>query len=433
MNVVVEELAPCRKKLKVDVQAERVDEALKHVVDDFQKHAKIPGFRPGKAPRAMIEKRFASEIDDELRRTFVPRIFREVVAQEKLHVVGSPRIEELKFEKGAPLSFSTVVEFIPAFDLPDYRSMRLTSQELGQVTDADVDEALQRLATAHADYKDIEGRSAQEGDFAVIDFTSTCEGKPLLEIAPAAKNLAQNQNLWMWLKPDVFLPGFCAQLYGMQLEEQKQVEVELPSDFEIEPLRGKKVVFSVTLRKLKERVLPPLDETFAHERFKVSLNELRAGLRQDLEAQRERVRRRNLAGELMQKLEEAVKCELPDTLVQQQTQHVIYDIVRENQSRNVPDSMLEERRDEIFKSAGQQARARVKTGIILSRIAKEENLQVTEQEMNDQMTWMANEHNMSPAQLVAQLDKANALGQVERDLLNQKTMDYLIEMMTKTA
>lgn len=431
MNVVVEELAPCRKRLKIEINSERVNQELKHVADDFQKHAKIPGFRVGKVPRDVVEKRFASQIDEEFKRVSIPRFFREAVRQEKLNLVGSPQIENLQFQKGSPLSFSTIVEFIPAFDLPDYRSMRLTPHEVEQVTDADVNQALERLTTSFATYKDIEGRNAEEGDFAIVDFTSTCEGKPLLEIAPEAKNLAQNQNLWIWLKPDVFIPGFCVQLYGMKLEEQKQVEIEMPAEFEIEALRGKKVLFSVTLRGLKERVLPTLDDAFSQERFGLGLEELRARIRQDLEAQREQDRRRKWNAELIQKLEEAVKIELPESLVQRQTQRMIYDIVRENQSRGVSDAMLEEKKDEIVKAADNQARSRVKMGLILSRIAEEEKLQVNNEEMGVQIGWMAQQYNMTPAKLLERLDKADTLGLVEEDVLQRKTINHLIEMMTK--
>jgi trigger factor len=145
MNIAVEDIAPCRKRLKIEIPANRVTEELDRVTTGFQKEARIPGFRAGKAPKGMVEKRFAKEIEEELKRVLVPQAYRDAVKSKSLRVVSAPQIEDLSYQKGLSLSFSTVVELAPEFPLPDYKSIQVAKESPTEVTDADIQEVVDQM------------------------------------------------------------------------------------------------------------------------------------------------------------------------------------------------------------------------------------------------------------------------------------------------
>ena len=164
------------------------------MADDFQKEARIPGFRPGHAPRTVVVKKFHKDIESEAQRTLVPEAYQEAITEKKLRVVSQPEIEDLKYQAGLSLSFSTVVELVPDFKLPDYKGLVLKKQET-EVTDEDVEKTLKSLADQRANFEDAPDRPLAMDDFAVISYTGKLDGKPLIELVPDAKNLAHNPQL----------------------------------------------------------------------------------------------------------------------------------------------------------------------------------------------------------------------------------------------
>src|SRR5476649_283128 len=191
MNITVEDVAPCKKRLKIEVPANRVKQAYDRVADDFQKEARIPGFRPGHAPRTVVVKKFHKDIESEAQRTLVPEAYQEAVSEKKLRVVSSPEIEDLKYQPGLSLSFSTLVELVPEFKLPEYKGLALKKQET-EVTDEEIDKTLTNLADQRAQFDDAPERPLAMDDFAVISYTGKMDDKPLLELVPESKNLAVN-------------------------------------------------------------------------------------------------------------------------------------------------------------------------------------------------------------------------------------------------
>jgi trigger factor len=175
MNITVEDVAPCKKRLKIEVPANRVKQAYDKVADDFQKEARIPGFRPGHAPRTVVVKKFHKDIESEAQRTLVPEAYQEAIAEKKLRVVSQPEIEDLKYQAGLSLSFSTLVELVPDFKLPDYKGLVIKKQET-EVTDEDVEKTLKSLADQRANFEDAPDRPVAMDDFAVISYTILISG-----------------------------------------------------------------------------------------------------------------------------------------------------------------------------------------------------------------------------------------------------------------
>ncbi len=425
MNVAVEEINPCRRRLRIEVPPNEVNEEIERITGEFQKWAKIPGFRPGKAPKAVIAKRFEKEIDEEVRRSVAPKAYRKAVADKKLRVVSAPQIEEMKFERGLSLSFSTVVDLAPDIRLPQYKGIPLKAVVEG-AADEEVDKTMEAVREQHAEFEDVAGRAVEAGDFAVVSFTAACEGRPLLEVAPAAKALAARENLWVHVEADAFLPGFGAQITGLGIGDRKDVQVEFPADFPHAELRGKNAVFFTEIKGLKRKVLPALDDALARKAAGKDLEALRAEIRERIaeeKAAEAEVQRRN---EVVDYLLGRVDFDLPESVVQAQTRSVIRRIVEENSVRGVPAETLQSKKDEIYQMAAKSARDRVKASFLVTRIAEAEKIEVTQEEMNRRLQQLAVRYGMTARKLAEELEKHDGLGQIEEELLIGKTLDFLV-------
>ncbi|HLP78942.1 MAG TPA: trigger factor, partial [Candidatus Paceibacterota bacterium] len=212
MNVTVENLAPCKKLVRVEVESQKVDATFESITKDFQKQASLPGFRPGKAPRDMVIRKYEKDIEEEVKRKLISEAYRDAMKEQKLEVIGYPDIEEIQFGRGQALQFAATVETAPEFELPEYKGIPV-KREIRSVTNDDLERALDALRQQQVDFKTVE-RTAQTGDMAVLNYTGTCDGKPITETAPTAKGLTEQKNFWVEMQSNSFIPGFADQLLG---------------------------------------------------------------------------------------------------------------------------------------------------------------------------------------------------------------------------
>ena len=425
MSVIIENIAPCRKKLRIEVAATRIAGVRAEILQEFRKVAAIPGFRPGKAPQPMVEKRYASEIAQELQQRIIPDAYREAVKEQKLRVVGQPHVESVDNPPGQPMVITAAVDTAPEFKLPEYKGIAVKKTET-PVTDADVEKTVDSLREQQSDFLDVTGRGLKTGDFAIVNYSSVAEGKPISELAPDAKTLGEHKDFWLLINSDSFLPGFCDQLLGAQVGEKKQVLVTFPADFAVKPLASKKATYFVDITGIKEKKLPEVTDDFAKKVGVDSVEKLKAEIRKGLVAEREQQANAELRKQVVDHLLSQVEFELPEALVAEETRSIVYDLVRENTQRGVGKDVLESKKDEIFGYASQGAKERVRTSFILDAIAQAEKLTVTEAEMEQRLAVMATRYRMPAEKLKAQLDERGGLGEVEEQILVAKTLDFLL-------
>jgi trigger factor len=436
VNVTVESLAPCKKLLRVEVEAKQVDETFETVAREVQRSVRLPGFRPGKAPRDMVLRRFEKDILDQVRQRLINEHYRKAVDEQKLDVLGQPDIEEIQFSRGQPLQFAATVETAPEFELPAYRGLPVQVEER-EVTDADVDRAIEAIREPRAEFRTVD-RPLQTGDIAVVNYTGTCDGKPITEVAPTAQGLTERKSFWVDTKSEAFIPGFAAQLLGAKAGEQRTVPVDFPADFVTPQLAGKHGVYEVQLVEVKERVLPAVDEAFAKTMGAGSVEELRAGVRRDLEKELKYSQHRNIRNQLVRALVERVNFELPESVLARETKNVVYDLVQENTKRGVSRSAIEQHKDEIYSAASQGARGRVKTAFLLQRIAEKEDIKVSEQEIGQRVSYLAALYQIPAQKFLQDLQKRNGLIEIFDQVMNEKVLDFLeqhaqIEKVPPTA
>lgn len=423
MNVSIENLAPCRKLLRIEIDAEAVAAAFDAMVNEFRKEANLPGFRPGKAPRDMVAKRYEKEIADEVRRKLLSENYRKAVEEQKLDVLGVPDIEEIQFGRGQAMLFAATVETAPEIQLPEYKGLP-AKREIRSVTDEDVARALDVLREQRATFETA-ARAAATGDIVVVNYTGTCEGKPIGEIAPAAKSLGEAKAFWIGIEARSFLPGFAEQLIGTQAGDRRTVTIDFPADFRTTELAGKRGEFAVEVVEVKERVLPPLDEVLAKALGADSLDKLREGVRKDLENELKYKLDRQVRTQIIRELLSRVQFELPESAVATETRNVVYDIVNENARRGVGREMIERDKEAIYAAAANSAKERVKIAFLVQKIAEQEDIKVSNEEIARRATTLAAMYQIPPDKFVKDLQKRNGLVEIYDQLAHEKVMEFL--------
>ncbi len=423
VNVTIEELAPCKKLMRVELDAKEVDAAFESMVKDFQRSASLPGFRPGKAPREMVLRRYDKDIQDEVKKKLIPDAYRKAIDEKKLDVVGAPDIEEIQFGKGQPLQFAATVETAPEFQLPEYKGLP-AKRESAKVTDEDVEKAINLLRERQVNFQTVD-RPAANGDVAVVNYTGTSGGKPLTEIAPTARGLTEQKNFWVNMEPNSFIPGFADQLLGAKAVDKRTVNVDFPADFVTPQLANLKGTYEVEVVEIKHKVLPALDEAFAKGYGAESLEKLREGVRKDLENELTYKQNKAVRNQLIDELLRRVSFELPESAVAHETRNVVYNIVRENQQRGIGREVIEKEKDAIYSAAAESAKTRVKAGFLLAKIAEKEEIKVSQQEVLNRIQSLATMYQIPPEKFIKDLQQRNGVVEIYDQLANEKVIDFL--------
>jgi trigger factor len=423
VNVTVENLAPCKKLVRIELDAKQVDETFESVTKDYAKQASLPGFRPGKAPRDMVLKKYEQDIKDDVKRKLISESYRKALEEKKFDVLGQPDIEEIQFGRGQALQFAATIETAPEFELPEYKGLP-AKQEARAVTEADMERALDALRQQQVSFTTVD-RPAATGDIVVVNYTGTTEGKPLTDLAPTAKGLTEQKNFWVEMDGKTFIPGFADQLLGAKAGDKRTINVDFPADFVTPLLTGKKGVYEVEVVEVKEKILPALDEAFAKSFGAENVEKLREGVRRDLETELSNTRNRGIRNQLIRSLLDRVNFDLPESAVAQETKNVVYDIVRENQKRGISRDLIEQQKDQIYLAAASGAKERVKVAFLLQKIAEKEDIKVAQEEIAQRIGTLAAAYQIPAEKFVKDLQKRNGLIEIYDQLMNEKVIDLL--------
>jgi trigger factor len=425
VEVTVTDLSPCRKQLRIEVDAETVDAKFDTVAKDFRRQAHIPGFRPGKAPLANVMRAYNDKIAEEAKRALMADSYTEALKSNNLKPVIMPEIEELQFGHGKPFQYMATLEVSPAFELPEYTGLEV-EKERRSVTDEDVNKGLSTLQEQRVEYRDV-ARAMGEDDFVVVNYTGTIDGKPITDIVKVARGITEQSSAWLHLKRNPLVPGLVEGLIGASKGDKKSITVTFPKEFIYEELTGKEGQYEVEVVEIKEQALPELDDTFAKSFGAESIAKLREGVETDLKNELEYSQKQSVRNQCVQRLLDAVNCDLPETIVNQATRAAVHNIVQSNHNRGVSKEVIEENKDDIYNNAKANAEIRVKANYILAQIAEKEDVKVSEQELSRQVTAMAMQQKIKPQKMADQLKENGGIYEVQEEILNAKIIDLLEE------
>jgi trigger factor len=396
VNITVENLAPCKKLLRVELDGKAVDDAFDTMTKNYQKQAALPGFRPGKAPRDLVLKKFEADIKDEVKRKLIGDSYRKALEEKKLNVIGYPDIEEIQFGRGQNLQFAATIETAPEFQLPEYKGLPV-KREAKSVTDGDVERALKMLAQQHIKFETV-ARELKMGDVAVVNYTGTCDGKPITEAAPTAKGLTEQKKFWVDIAPNTFIAGFAEQLTGAKAGDKRTV---------------------------KEKTIPPVDDELAKKYDAENLAKLREGVRRDLENELKSSQAKVVRGQIIDALLGGANFDLPESAVAHETRNVVYNIVQENSKRGVSRDLIEKQKEEIYAAATRNAKERVKLAFLVQSIAEKEGIKVSQEEVLRRVQSLSAAYQIPPDQFIKDLQKRNGVNELYDQIAHEKVLEFL--------
>jgi trigger factor len=428
MKTRVEEIGPCRRTLRVDVGWDEVEGDYRDLVKGYAAVVALPGFRKGKAPVNIVELRLASHLDEDARERFVPKFYRVAVEAEKLQPVAVVKVDDVHLVKNEGFGFRATIDVAPRVNLPKYRKLSVKKVE-PIVTEADVEEAIQSLRGRLARYEDVTGRACREGDLVRIDYSGSVDGRPLSELDAGCAGLGQGTDFLAMLgQASDFLPGISEKLAGMNVGETRTVRIGFQEDFNVPAVAGKEAQYTVTLKAIRERVLPPLDEALLSRVGVESEQALRERARSELREAAEHRALEVRRGEIANFLLEKTPFEPPESLLEHESRQVFIGTVRSMVRQGVTNEELVRRREQIGNQSRQMAAQRIRMRFILLAIAAEEHLALTDEEFDQHIAGLAAHMNQTPEKLAADLQSRDEMDSAREDALCEKTMNRLMEM-----
>ena len=430
-----------RKNLRVEIPSEVVDAEIARVAQTYSRRAKIPGFRPGKAPARVIKQRFKDQILHDVVHDLVPRAVDDALREQGLEAVDTPDIRDVNVEEGQALTFTASFDTVPSFDPGDYATIALR-QPPSTVDDAAVDQALQRLRDRAGRFEPIEGRGAVEGDTVTLDidrWSYADGGKPAEGEAPrpapepdaAGTTKDSHAGVDVELGSKANPPGFDEQLLGLEVGAVKSFPVRYPADHPIGELADTQVSYTVTVKGLKRRVVPELDDEFAKDLGEFdSLEALRTRVRDDLEHEARHASERELRGELMKQLAARVPFEVPASLIDREVDRRLEEFARRLVEQNVDPRQAGIDWQAFRDSQREAAREAVASAMALDEIARREQLDVTEAEAEQEIGRYAERTGRTAAAVRAALEKEGGLSRVYSGLRREKSIDYVMARAT---
>ena len=428
MKTDVQDINPTRKTISITASSEEVSEQEAKLINDFQRQAKIPGFRPGKAPKNIVRQRFAKDIQQELKQRVVSLAHQEGVAGAEFEVFNIVELDEGEVKGGQGATITFTVDVIPEFEVPAYEGLKVTNAPT-ESSDEDVAKMLDQILGQRAEYNVAE-KAAEKGDYVQCAYEGKIDTKIVADLVPEAPMYGTQANTWEEAGNED-APGVRAivdGLVGMKAGETKEVTMEFPQDFKPEALAGKTVVYSVEAKEVREKVMPEMDDAFFESMQVKDENELRAKISENIENQK---KQQNANGERQQITEELVKSvdfPIPQSGVESETEAVLRDFMQRNMQQGVSAEEFEKHKESLHEGASKAAHDRFKSRLILTKIAEKEKIKVENEDFSRMIMMEAQQAGQNPDKLVKELQKdQNRVNQMRRDIILGKTMDLLAE------
>ncbi len=409
----------CQRELEIEIPAEVVEKETQRVTREFTRLARIPGFRPGKAPAELVRRRFWDDIKSEVLHSLIPSSLQNAFREGNLNPVGNPSIAELQFEPAKPLRFKASFEVLPEFTLGEFKGLSVEAAKV-EVTDQDVEQELERLREQAATYVPVEDRPAEDGDTVVASLvgvvTNAKEKREPLVLDEVEVHLGEEGTM------EAFSQG----LQGVRAEEERQFNAPYPDGYPDARLAGQTVAFTARVKAVRRKQLPTLDDEFAQQvgNYK-TVQELTQKLRQDMQQAAARQEKELTQQRLLDELLSRHEFPLPETLVQHQIDMRLERRVRALVAQGIDPQQVQVDWAKVRRDQREGAIRDLKLGLLLERIAKVENLQSTEEEVASEIERLAQSSNQTPEAVRARLTKEQGLDRIESAIRSEKVIEFL--------
>jgi trigger factor len=419
------DVSDTQKNLVVEIDSKVVDAEIDKIARDYSKAARIPGFRPGKVPAKVVRQRFRDQILHDVVHGLIPRAVDEALRDKGIEPIDTPDIKDVVVEEGQPLKFTAAFETVPPFDPGDYATLSLRATD-NTVSEDAVNDALNTLRERSARHEPVEDRAIEMGDSVQLDLERTATG------SDGQAQTDKHEGVTVDLGAPANPPGFDDALLGMQIGEQKTFDVQYPADYAIAELAGTTVKYDASIKGIRKRVVPDLDDEFAKDlgNFE-NLDALRARVREDLEHQLMHENEREVRGDLIRQLAARVQIDVPATLLDREIDRRVEDFVRRLIEQQV-DPMKTNINWEEFREKQRDAAAEaVKSALLLDEVARRENITASDAEVDQEVARYAERTGRTPAAVRTRLEKEGGLGRVYAGIRRERTMEFLLSRATR--
>jgi len=419
LQVAIADLPQCRKDLTIEIAADEVKAEFEKSYESLLRSVKIPGFRPGRAPREIIKQRFGKDIKEAVTQSLLPHAIEHAITDHKLQIVSQPQINDISVNEGEPLKFRATVEIMPEFELKEYKGLRMTKR-VERVTDEDVERTIERFRQSLAVFVPIEDRPAQDDDFVSVNLA----GK---YVEPQEEDDLKAEDVQIELGSKGTLPAFTENLRGVVAGDVREFRVKYPDDFTSQGLAGKTLDFIVTVVAVRGKEIPELDDDFARDfGLGENLEDTREKVQEALVAEAEGRANQKLRDKLLRRIMKDYDFEVPPSLVEQRaaerTQEAAYLLLQ----NGVQPQMIKDHLGAQMNENRAQAVFDVRSTLVMGRIVAAENIKITEDEVEDEIERMAMMSGEPAEQLKARLTKDEALSSIENRLYYQKALEAVV-------
>ena len=423
MSLQVEKLEKNMAKLTIEVPADDLEKALQSAYMKQKNKISLPGFRKGKVPRQMIEKMYGAEIFyDDAANELIPKAYAEAYYEAELDIVSRPEINVVQIEKGKPFIFTADVATKPEVTLGEYKGLEIEKVST-RVTQKEVDAKIQEEAEKNARTITVTDRPVQDGDEVILDFEGFVDG--------VAFEGGKGENYPLTIGSDSFIPGFEEQLVGAEAEKEMEVKVTFPEDYHAEDLKGKEAVFKCTVHEIKAKELPEIDDEFAAEVSEFdTLEEYKADIKAKIKDQKASEGKRKQEDQAVDAAVKNAQYEIPQPMIETQVMQMADDFAQRIQSQGISleqyfqftgmtaDKMMDELRPQAIK--------RIETRLVLEAIAKAENIEISDEKLDEELAKMAESYKMEVDKLKEFMGE-NEKKQMKEDMAVQEAVTFLVE------
>ncbi|MBB44315.1 MAG: trigger factor [Rhodospirillaceae bacterium] len=409
-----------KREFTVHVPAADIDKAMSGRLQEMALKANLPGFRPGKVPVSLIRKRFGKNVRSEVLERTIQESWQQALEEKDIRPASEPKVEIISFEEGADLEYKLAVELLPVIEGIDFSTLKLT-RKIVSASDDDVKKSLEKLAENRKEFEVTAGRSAQEGDQVVIDFKGTIDGNEFPGSSMDGIELVLGQK--------AFFPGFEEEIIGMKDGDTKIIKITMPDDFGNKELQGKEVTFDVTAHDVRVPKPSAVNDELAKASGFEDLKALKTGVSEQLEREYSQLSRAGLKKELLDKLAEQVNFELPESILEGEYNMIWKQIeeAKEKDTLDVDDKNKSE--DELKNHYREIAERRVRLGLLLSDIGQNNNITVTQDDLNRAMHTEAARFPGQEAAVLEYFQKNDTAKQeIQAPIFEEKVVDFILEM-----
>jgi len=424
MEVVKNELEDNKVELEVEIEPERVNEALEQAYKKVVQDVEIPGFRKGKVPRKILEAQYGKEIlHKDALDILIPEGYREAIEEADIDPIDQPEIDDYYIAEDEPASFSAKVEVKPDVELGEYTGLGFEKEEV-EVTEEDIEERIEHTRDQHSQLQSIERETVKDGDFAIIDFEGKIDGEPF--------EGGSGEEYSLEIGSETFIPGFEEKLIGAEVGEETEVEVTFPEDYNAEDLAGEDAVFTVEVKEIKEKQKPELDDEFAKEASDFeTMEEWRENIKEEIKEQKEQKAEQEYENELLEAIRENCEVNVPEKMVDDELDKMFQQLSQSISSQGLEveeylnymgmdeESWREDNRDTAAK--------RVENNLILESIADAEDIEVSDDKVDEQIEQMAEENDQDVEQIKAFMQMQGQMDGLKDSLRMEETLDFLKE------